>query len=101
MTVHQISLNDCLTPSSPPEKVLSLSVVEDTAFVSINACSGQGDKIETQTVTADIAVSLASLREALALLGNDRARESLRQPDGDHGDRASGLTGQRLVIVPV
>lgn len=96
--IHHISLNDCLEPSSPPEKVLTLGVVDDTAFVYINAVTGQGNKVETQTVTAEIAVSLASLREALALLSNDRSRESLR-PSGD-GGRLTRLDGQRAVIVP-
>jgi hypothetical protein len=94
--IHHISLNDCLEPSSPPEKVLTLGVVDDTAFVYINAVTG--DRAETQTVKAEIAVSLASLREALALLSNDRSRESLR-PSGD-GGRRTRLDGQRAVIVP-
>jgi hypothetical protein len=87
--IHHISLNDCLEPSSPPEKVLTLGVVDDTAFVYINAVTG--DRAETQTVKA-------SLREALALLSNDRSRESLR-PSGD-GGRRTRLDGQRAVIVP-
>lgn len=98
MTVHHVSLNDCLEGTSPPEKVLTLGVVDDTAFVYINAVTGQGDKTETQAVTAEIAVSLASLREALALLSNDRSREDLRSSD-DAGPKTR-LDGQRAVIVP-
>ena len=98
MTVHHISLNDCLEGTSPPEKVLTLGVVDDTAFVYINAVTGQGDKQETQTVTAEIAVSLASLREALALLSNDRSREDLRGSDA--AGPQTKLTGHRTVIVP-
>jgi hypothetical protein len=98
MTVHHISLNDCLEGTSPPEKVLTLGVVNDTAFVYINSVTGQGDKQETQTVTAEIAVSLASLREALALLANDRSREDLRGTDT--AGPKTRLDGQRTVIVP-
>jgi hypothetical protein len=98
VTVHHISLNDCLEGTSPPEKVLTLGVVDDTAFVYINAVTGQGDKAETQTVTAEIAVSLASLREALALLANDRSREDLRPSDA--AGPGTRLSGQRAVIVP-
>jgi hypothetical protein len=99
MTIHHISLNDCLEGTSPPEKVLTLGVVDDTAFVYINTVTGQGDKAETQTVTAEIAVSLASLREALALLSNDRSREDLRTSDA--AGPTTRLDGQRAVIVPV
>lgn len=99
MTIHHVSLNDCLEGTSPPGKVLTLGVVDDTAFVYINSVTSQGDKAETQTVTAEIAVSLASLREALALLSNDRSREDLRETD-DAGPKAR-LSGQRAVIVPI
>lgn len=71
---------------------------DDPAFVYINSVTGQGDKQETQTVTAEIAVSLASLREALALLSNDRSREDLRGSDA--AGAQTKLTGQRAVIVP-
>lgn len=98
MAVHHISLNDCLNPSSPPEKVLTLSAVDDTAFVYINSVTGEGDRAETQTVTAEIAVSLASLREALHLLTNDRDREQLRPKTTEHGDRDARLAGHRAVI---
>jgi hypothetical protein len=99
MTVHHISLNDCLEGAAPPVKLLTLGVVDDTAFVYINAVTGQGDKAETQTVTAEIAVSLPSLREALALLANDRSREDLR-PSDDAG-RGTRLDGQRASVTPV
>ncbi|MFD9444980.1 hypothetical protein [Streptomyces sp. NPDC060001] len=99
MTVHHISLNDCLDGTSPPEKVLTLGVVDDTAFVYINAVTSEGDKAETQTVTAEIAVSLASLREALALLSNDRSREDLRATDA--GGPKTRISGQRAVIAPI
>ena len=98
MTVHHVSLNDCLEGTSPPGKVLTLGVVDDTAFVYINAVTSHGDKTETQTVKAEIAVSLASLREALALLANDRSREDLRSSD-DAGSKTR-LDGHRAVIVP-
>ena len=100
MAVHHISLNDCLEPSSPPEKVLTLGVVDDTAFVYINAVRSEGSA-ETQTVTAEIAVSLQSLREALALLADDRTREALRPSDDSAGGRAARVGGHRTVIVPV
>jgi hypothetical protein len=96
--IHHISLNDCLEGTAPPEKVLTLGVVDDTAFVYINTVTSQGDKAETQTVKVEIAVSLASLREALALLSNDRSREDLRP--SDDGGRLTRLDGQRAVIVP-
>lgn len=98
MTVHHVSLNDCLEGTAPPEKLLTIGVVDDTAFVYINRVTSQGDKQETQTVTAEIAVSLASLREALELLSNDRSREDLRGAD-DAGPKTR-LDGQRTVIVP-
>lgn len=98
MTVHHVSLNDCLEGTSPPEKVLTLGVVDDTAFVYINSVTGQGDKAEKQTVTAEIAVSLPSLREALALLANDRIREDLRTSDA--AGPGTRLTGQRITVVP-
>lgn len=97
MTVHHISLNDCLEPSAPPAKVLTVGVIDDTAFVYINAVSQDGEA-ETQTVTAQIAVSLASLREALELLSNDRSREDLRPSDAS-GPKTR-LDGRRAVIVP-
>lgn len=97
--IHHLSLNDCLNPASPPERVLTLGVVDDTAFVYISTVTSQGDKQETQTVKAEIAVSLASLREALTLLSNDRSREDLRASDA--GGRLTNLTGHRAVIVPV
>lgn len=98
MTVHHVSLNDCLEPSAPPVKLLTLGVVDDTAFVYINAVNQDGEA-ETQTVTAQIAVSLASLREALALLSNDRSREDLR-PSDDAGPKTR-LDGQRVTVTPV
>lgn len=97
MTVHLISLNDCLEPSAPPTKLLTIGVIDDTAFVHINAVSQDGEA-ETQTVTAQIAVSLASLREALTLLSNDRIREDLRPSDA--AGPKTRLDGQRVVIVP-
>lgn len=99
MTIHHISLNDCLEGTSPPGKVLTLGVVDDTAFVYINTVTGEGDKSETQTVKAEITVSLASLREALELLSSDRLRESLRPRDKDAGAETR-LAGHRIVIVP-
>lgn len=97
--IHHVSLNDCLDPAAPPEKLLTIGVVDDTAFVYINSVTTQGDKRETQTVVAEISVSLASLREALALLSNDRNREDLR--DSDDAGRKTRLSGQRAVITPV
>lgn len=99
MAVHHVSLAECLEKVSPPEKVLTVGVVDDTAFLYINAVT-QDAKSETQTVTAEIAVSLASLREALVLLGNDRSREDLRGKTPSGGGEAR-LSGQRHVVVPL
>jgi hypothetical protein len=98
MAIHNISLNDCLEPVSPPEKLLTIGVVDDTAFVRINQVRHDGNT-ETQTASEEIAVSLASLREALELLSNDRCREGLRPVEPD-GGRAARLTGHRVGIVP-
>lgn len=97
MSVHHISLADCLEGVFPPAKVLSLGVVDDTVFVYINTVSQDG-KSETQTVTAEIAVSLASLREAMVVLGNDRAREQLRPVEAESG-KSTRIDGQRLTVV--
>lgn len=103
MAVYQISLKDCLHPTAPPEQVLTLSVVDDTAFIYINKVTEDG-KSSKQTEIADIAVSLASLREALDLLANDRSREDARPldpPDNEHRERAARLTGVRYTTTPI
>ncbi|MFD5678577.1 hypothetical protein [Streptomyces sp. NPDC127040] len=103
MTVHHISLADCLEGVFPPAKTLTVAAVDDTAFVYINAVTQNG-KSETQTVTAEIAVSLASLREALLMLGNDRNREDLRPTETGVASRpgsvASGPLPRRCRATP-
>lgn len=97
MAVYQISLKDCLNPMAPPDKVLTVSAVDDTAFLYINKVSEDGTS-STQKEKAEIAVSIASLREALELLANDVARENLRPldpPGNEQGDHAARLEGPR------
>ena len=99
MTVHQVSLADCLEGVFPPERTLTIGVVDDTAFVYIKTLRQDG-KTETQTVVAEIAVSLPSLREALVLLGNDRSREGMRGKT-ESGAREARIEGQRHTVVPL
>lgn len=97
MAVHQIMLADCLDGARPPERVLTVSVVGDTAFLSIEKYTEGGDTTKTKK-TADISVSLASLRDALVLLGEDRDREDLRPldpPGNNEGEHGATLSGQR------
>lgn len=101
MAIQQITLKDCLDRTEPPEKVLALAVVDDTVFVSINEWKNDHDT-STQKTTADIAVSSASLREALELLAADRVREDLRPldpPGNEQGQRAARLDGPRAGVV--
>ena len=101
MAVQHVSLKDCIDRAEPPAKVLTLSVVDDTVFVSINGWDEKGDS-HTQHVKAAIAVSSASLREALQLLADDQVREDLRPldpPGNDRGERSARIGGVRAGIV--
>lgn len=100
MAVHQITLKDCLERVEPPEKVLTIAVVDDAVFVSISQCTQDGQRT-ILTEIADIAVSSATLREALELLAADRVREDARPldpPGNDQGTRAARLAGNRLSV---
>lgn len=98
--IHQISLQDCLEPSSPPDKVLTVSALDDTVFVRI--CTVEQDAHhETHTEVADISVSLPSLLEALTLLSADGEREHLRPVDHDGKSRETRIAGHRLAVVPL
>ncbi len=98
MAVHQIMLADCLDGAKPPARVLTISVIGDTAFLAIEQYAETGNSSTTTKEVADVSVSLPSLREALELLNNDRAREDLRPldpPDNERGERSATLAGQR------
>jgi hypothetical protein len=92
--IHHVTLNDCLEPSAPPQGVLVVGVTDDTAFIAISKVTTDG-KSETTTAIAEIAVSAASLRDALHLLGEDRDREDLRPKTGN--DRDARLGGHRFI----
>lgn len=101
MAIQQITLKDCLDRAEPPAKTLALAVVDDTVFLSINEWS-EGGASTTQTIQKDIAVSSASLREALELLAADRMREDLRPldpPGNGKGQRSARLDGHRAGVV--
>jgi hypothetical protein len=97
MAVHQIMLADCLDGAKPPARVLTVSVVGDTAFLAVEDYADGGGSTTTKEV-AQISVSLPSLRDALDLLADDRSREDLRPldpPGNDRGEYAATLAGQR------
>jgi hypothetical protein len=97
--IHQVSLNDCLDGTVPPEQVLTLSALDDTVFVRI--CKVDQDAhSEKHTEIADISVSLASLLEAVQLLANDAEREHLRPVDHLGKGHETRLAGGRLTVVP-
>lgn len=99
--INRISLAECLEKCSPAEKVLDVSVVDDTAFVRI--CDASEDhQTETRREVASVAVSLPSLIEALNLLALDAERERLRPCDNpETGSHEARLAGRRLSVVPV
>jgi hypothetical protein len=97
--IHEISLNDCLSGTAPPERILTLGALDDTVFVRI--CDVEQDsERETHTEVAEISVSLPSLLEAVALLGADQERENLRPADRGGEERETRLAGTRLTVVP-
>ena len=101
MAIQRIILKDCIDRAEPPAKVLALAVIDDTVFVSIDEWIEAHDT-STQKTTADIAVSSASLREALELLAADRIREDARPldpPGNDKGQRSARLDGYRVSAV--
>lgn len=101
MAIQQITLKDCLDRAEPPAKTLALAVVDDTVFLSINEWT-EGSEFTRQEIKKGIAVSSASLREALELLAADRVREDLRPldpPGNDQGQRAARLDGPRAGVV--
>lgn len=103
MSVYKILLADCLDGGSPPEKALRLSIVGDTVFIAIDESREMGDTVTSRSV-ADIAVSSASLREALELLDNDQKREDTRPldpPGNTNGERGATLQGRRIGWVKV
>ena len=98
--IHQISLNDCLDGTAPPEQVLTISALDDVVFVRI--CKVDDDAHgEKQTELADISVSLASLLEAVQLLANDVSREHLRPMDHTGKEHETRLAGVRLDVTAV
>jgi hypothetical protein len=97
MTIHQISLNDCLDGTAPPEQILTVSSLDDTAFVRI--CKVDEDsRTEKHTEIAEITVSLPSLIEALCLLAADGDREELRPLDHTGHSRETRLAGVRRTV---
>jgi hypothetical protein len=97
--VYEISLMDCLEPSRPPERVLTLSVVDDTVFLQIEKVEEDGESTQ-KTKVAEISVSSASLAEALDLLRADRQREDLRPVENEKtGNRGARYAGTRQVWV--
>jgi hypothetical protein len=95
--IHEISLNDCLSGTAPPERILTLGALDATVFVRI--CDVEQDsERETHTEVAEISVSLASLLEAVALLGADQEREHLRPVDRDGQGHETRLAGARLTV---
>jgi hypothetical protein len=97
--IHQISLNDCLEGTAPPEQVLTVSGCDDTVFVRI--CKvGQDSHTEKHAEVAEISVSLPSLIEALHLLAADGDREHLRPLDSTGRAHETRLAGQRFTHVP-
>jgi hypothetical protein len=92
VSVYEVTLNDCLHPVAPPETVLRISCVEQTAFVSI-ATYTENAKSRTIKEIAEIAVSLPALRQALQLLSDDGFREGMRPPiaDNTHGEKEAYL----------
>jgi hypothetical protein len=99
--INRISLAECLDQSTPPAKVLDVSVLDDTAFIRI--CDvGETHDTETHQEVAEISVSLPSLIEALNLLSVDTERERLRPcEDEQAGAHETRLAGRRLTVVPV
>lgn len=96
MSVYEISLKDCLDPAAPPDQVLTISAVDDTAFIQIEKVKEDGATTK-KTKVAEISVSIASLWEAVDLLREDGRREDLRPVDVEHsGERAARYVGQRI-----
>jgi hypothetical protein len=95
--IYQISLSDCLEPSVPPEQVLTVSAMDDAAFVRICKVD-QGSATETHTEVAEISVSLPALLEAVGLLARDVEREHLRPVDHDGRGNETRLAGDRLIV---
>jgi hypothetical protein len=95
--IHQIALNDCLDGTAPPERVLVISALDDTAFVRICKVSQDAHTEKLTDEGDDISVSLASLIEALNLLAGDQEREHLRPADSTQA-RETRLAGARLTM---
>ena len=98
--IYQISLNECLEPCAPPRKILTVSAIDDTAFVRICTVD-QNTPRETHKEIAEISVSLPSLIEAAALLAQDAERENLRPLDHTGKGRETRLAGRRVTIAPI
>jgi hypothetical protein len=96
--IHEISLNDCLDGTSPPEQVLTVSACDDAVFVRICKID-QDSRTEKHTELAEISVSLPSLIEALTLLAADAEREHLRPLDSTGKSHETRLAGHRLAVV--
>jgi hypothetical protein len=95
--IHQISLNDCLEGTAPPDQVLTVSACDDTVFVRICKVD-QDTRTEKHAEVAEISVSLPSLIDALALLAADSDREHLRPVDRDGRSHETRLAGHRLTL---
>jgi hypothetical protein len=99
MSVQNVIISDCLERVAPPEQVLRIGAVEDTAFVYIEKYDEDAKGTKT-TIIAQIAVSLPALREALQLLRNDTEREDLRAKDKD-GSLTTRIGGIRHAVMPL
>lgn len=99
MSINEISLSDPTDLARPVEKVLNVSAVGDLAFVSV-CTRDEGNPDTTTMVTAEMVVSLPTLRDALVLLGQDRDRERLRPVD-KRGEPMPDLAGTRYTVTPV
>ena len=99
MSINEISLMNPTDPGRPAENVLTLSTVGDLAFITVSKVD-EGNPSTTTTVTAEMVVSLPTLRDALVLLCQDRDRERLR-PKDERGELLADLAGYRYVQVPV
>jgi len=97
--IHEITLANPAEPIAPPETVLSVSAVEDLAFIDIKRLEGDG-RSETFTTVASMTVSLPALREALDLLRHDVDRENQRPKDGKT-TRSAKIDGPRFGVMPL
>jgi hypothetical protein len=99
MSINQISLGDPTDPIRPYPKTLEVSAVGDLAFVQIVEVD-EGNPTTTTTVIAEMTVSLATLRDALVLICQDRDRESCR-PKDKNDEPLPDIAGVRHIVVPI